>query len=179
MAKTYTARSWVDDLVGGFDAGVKIDEKIDKTAERRKKAKIVGTVDGEMKSKLFNVEDKGWLGNLMYNKFGIGDPPQVSNKAGVAPAAMGAAEAAAVEPTSDARAMAATGVDALKGLQAESATGPVPEPMAEIAVTPVQTVPFAAPAPMVAPPALPPVADGQPLTAYQQALRAASARPRV
>lgn len=151
--------NWANDLVRGFSQGASIDATIDQTAERRKKAKLVGTVDSEMKGKLFDVEDKGTIGNFFYNKFGIGDPPQVTNKAATAPAAA---------PVSDARTAALRGADALKGLQTMSETGPAPEMLAmqEIGIAPIKTVSAATPTPMVPVPGIP--EDGAPPSRYRR-----------
>lgn len=184
MAKTtYAPRTWVDDLVGGFDAGAKIDKKIDETAERRKKAKTSGVIASEMTNKLYTVEDKGWLGNIMYDKFGLGDPPKVTEQAGPPaprPANAAAAAPATEAPPSDARTMAATGTAALQGALAGSATSPAPEMVQpeEIAVSPIQIAAPAAATPMVPMPA--PVADATPRGSdVQQLLLAKKINPRA
>lgn len=150
--------NWANDLVRGFGQGASINATIDQTAERRKKAKSVATIGGEMDKSIFDVEDKGPISNFFYDKFGIGDAPKITNKAGAAPAPEPAAPAAAVaEPLSDARAMAARGADALRGLQAGSETGPAPEMLAmqEIGITPIQPAQYAAPTPAVPVSAIP------------------------
>lgn len=182
MAKSYAARSWADDLVGGFAAGAVIDAQIDETAERRKKAKTSGVIAGEMTNKLYDVEDKGWLGNWLYNKAGIGAPPKITERAGPPDPrsanvpAMGAAPATEAPP-SDARAMAATGTAALQGLQAGSATAPPPEMLSpeEIAVSPIQPVRFAAATPLVPMPQMSPV-EPQP-SRVQQLLQEIGVNP--
>lgn len=139
--------NWANDLARGFGQGAAISATIDQTAERRKKAKVVNTVGSEMNSKLFSVEDKGPISNFFYDKFGIGDPPKLTEQAGpLAPAAPAAAVAA--EPASPTRAAVAGG---LSGLAAGSETGPAPEMLAmqEIGITPIQPAQFAAPTPAV------------------------------
>lgn len=105
----YGGRSWVDDLVGGMETGAKMDAMIDMKAERRKKAKTVETVAGDMTNKLFNVEDKGPIGNFMWDKFGLGDAPKVTEKADAKPIPAGAGTPGAAAPQAQVAAGAPAG----------------------------------------------------------------------
>ena len=113
MAKsTYTPRTWVDDLVGGFAAGDKIGAKIGERAEARKTSKEAAIITNEQDKKLFNVEDKGTLGNWLYDTLGFGDPPKKTPKAGPT----------AAPPTG----MAASGTPGAAAPQAHAAGQPAP-----------------------------------------------------
>jgi hypothetical protein len=184
MANRGSSRTWVNDLVGGFAAGSVIDEQIDATAARRKKAKTDEVISREMTSKLFDVEDKGVIGNFMYNKFGIGDPPKVTNKPGAPPAAgtPGAAApqanaAAQPAPMSEVRERVASGIN-LASQAGESADPVALLPMEELEVSPVARVPFAAPAPLIAGPAPRPTGvEPSPLSAEQRVMMHYGVKP--
>lgn len=147
----YAGRSWVDDLTGGFETGARMDAMIDLTAERRKKAKTVEAVAGDMTNKLFNVEDKGAIGNFFYNKFGIGDAPKLTEKPGATPVTSGAgapAVATAAEDTPSAARQAVgrglTAASSVQGAEAPAASAP---PTSEFAWNPTAAPVFAPPAP--------------------------------
>lgn len=161
-------RSWVDDLTRGFAAGSAIDERIDATAERRKKAKAASAVAGEMDSKLFNVEDKGPIGNFMWDKFGLGDAPKVTSKDGLptaptpaipgttgatAPQAKVAAGAPAGDTPSALRQAVGQGLTAASSMsgggEAPAASAP---PTSEFVWSPTAAPVFAAAAPSYAAP---------------------------
>lgn len=198
MAKTtYTSRTWVDDLVGGFDAGNKIGAKIGERAEARKTSKEAAIITNEQDNKLFKVEDKGALGNWLYDTLGIGDPPKKTPKGGPpaapqpgtatqVPPAAGTPGAAAPQanaaaqpaPPSEVRARVASGLNLAQaaGESAAPAELILPE---ETTVDPVRPVAFAAATPPVASPApaMSPTVGPPGLSALQQAMLAYGIKP--
>ena len=161
--------NWANDLARGFGQGAMIGDSINERTKQRKTDKVAALVAKEQDDKLFNVEDKGVVGNFMWDKLGLGEPPKKTNKtvaspAATAPPAVGtpgaaapAAQAAAnPAPMSGAR---ATIAGSLNGLAAGSATAPAPEPlpMEDTPVTPVAAPTFAAMTPLVEGPQMSPV----------------------
>lgn len=145
MAKYATPANWADSLLTGLGTGAELRDTFSKSIDKRKAAKVADTIAQESTKKLFDVEDKGPIGNWAWDNLGIGDAPKLTRKSGAAPAAPAAPAAAAEEdPPSAARAAA----------QGGTATAPEPEMLAmqEIGITPVKTVSAAPPAPMMAVP---------------------------
>lgn len=158
MGRSYAGRSWVDDLVGGIETGAAMDAMIDAKAERRKQAKQAGAIAGDMDNKLFNVEDKGAIGNFMYNKFGLGDAPQMTPKEGAAVppppptagtpgAAAPQANGAASAPPSTAREMVASGIRGAAAMSGDGGEAPAPVQAGEFTYNPGPAVTFAPPTP--------------------------------
>ena len=143
--------NWANDLARGFGQGDVMARAIGDRAATRKKEKLAGIIAKEQDDKLFTVEDKGAVGNFLWDKLGIGDAPTKTPKSGAV-----ATPGPAAEPASPARATVAAG---MSGLAAGSETAPAPEPlpMADIAVTPVRAPTFAAATPLVAAPQMSPV----------------------
>lgn len=73
--------NWANDIFRGFAQGDMVANAFDKRVEDRKKSKTAETITTEARKKLFDVEDKGALGNWLWDKVGLGDPPQLINKA--------------------------------------------------------------------------------------------------
>lgn len=178
MVKSYAGRSWVDDLVGGLVAGNALDTMIDAKAEKRKQAKQVGVIAGDMDNKLFKVEDKGVIGNFMWNKLGLGDAPRMERKDGGAvqePSPASAANGAGGPPPSAERETVAGGLNGAAAMGGGGGEAPAPLQPGEFTYTPAAPVSFAPPTPTAAAPQMSPVAAAP--SAYQQALAQAGLAP--
>lgn len=80
--------NWANDIFRGYTQGEYLSESISRKADARKAEKAANAIQSEAIGKLFQVEDKGTLGNWAYNTFGFGDPPKLTPNPGH-PAAAG------------------------------------------------------------------------------------------